>query len=224
MTVVLQTAETPAIGLPPASGVVLAGGASRRLGFDKAGIRLEGETLLARSVRRLAALFPEVLVVTRNGAALPEDVPLLPGVQVIHDRLPGHGPLGGIHAALEASSCDRIFVTACDMPFWDEAAARLIVAASLVHDAAVPLIGRFTEPLLACYARTCLPAVTARLQQDCNQVQAVFESLDVRLVTEAELRLVCDPERICFNVNRLADLARLAGPDPAALEGMPGLC
>jgi len=191
----------------PATGVVLAGGLSRRLGIDKTGIMVAGETLLARSIRRMAGLFPDVIVVGGPNLAERPDWIHAPSVRLTGDRLPGHGPLGGIHAALCAASRDRIFVTACDMPFRDEPVARLLVAASLGHDAAVPAIGAFTEPLLACYAQSCLSVIEEQLNQDRNQVQGLFDRLDVRFVTEAERRAVCEPERTFFNINSADDLA-----------------
>ena len=89
-----------------ATGAVLCGGDSRRMGRDKAGAVLAGETLLARAVRTLAEVFDEVLVVGCDG--LDFDPPA--HVRAVPDERPGLGPVGGIATALAAARHDWVFV------------------------------------------------------------------------------------------------------------------
>ncbi|HRW90194.1 MAG TPA: NTP transferase domain-containing protein, partial [Flavobacteriales bacterium] len=72
------------------TGVVLAGGQSRRMGRDKALIEVEGRTLLDRAMDKLEPLVDELLVVGD-----PEKHGHL-GPFVIGDDTPGQGPLGGL--------------------------------------------------------------------------------------------------------------------------------
>src|SRR5579859_5479057 len=83
-------------GSPIATGVVLAGGASRRMGRDKAALVLDGEPLLARVVSRLREAVDRVIVIgpPDRAAIVPSDV------SVFLDLEPGLGPLGGIYSAL----------------------------------------------------------------------------------------------------------------------------
>ncbi len=187
-------------------GVILAGGRSRRMGFDKTGIRLTDETLLARAVRKMCDLFPEVLIVGRPTAAEYGLNALPSKVRLIEDIFRGHGPLGGIHAALSRAEADLLFVTACDMPFWERQLASLLISACQGFDAAVPRIGSYTEPLLACYSHACLPVIEAKLEQDENKVRGIFDAINIRYVPEAELNSVCDPIQAAFNINCVSDL------------------
>lgn len=118
---------------PPAGhgllGAVLAGGASRRFGSDKAGQLLGGVTLVDRASSTLGELFDEVVVVLgKDGEERSGDGTRNPGNHraavnrpaVIHDRREGLGPIAGVEAALaEAASRDLAgaFVLACDLPF-----------------------------------------------------------------------------------------------------------
>jgi molybdopterin-guanine dinucleotide biosynthesis protein A len=78
------------------SVVVLAGGASRRMGTNKALLRVdEGETLIARVVSNMAALSDDLIVVS-NTPELYADLP----VRQVGDIYPGSGPLAGLHAGL----------------------------------------------------------------------------------------------------------------------------
>ena len=76
-------------------GAVLAGGASRRMGRDKALMEHEGRTLLARAVAVLRAVLDEVIIV-----GLQQQRSSVPGAPIVEDLRPGLGPVGGIHAAL----------------------------------------------------------------------------------------------------------------------------
>src|SRR5262245_10619683 len=95
------------------AGVILAGGKNSRMGGrDKAFLRVNGETVFARTLALLRACFPQVVVVSNA----PEKYRGY-AVEVTGDELPGLGPLGGVHAALGRVSLPYAFVTACDMPF-----------------------------------------------------------------------------------------------------------
>ncbi|HEV2405155.1 MAG TPA: NTP transferase domain-containing protein, partial [Ktedonobacterales bacterium] len=85
-------------GAAQAMGVVLAGGASRRMGEEKARLMMRGEPLLARVVRLLRLAFSEVIVV-----GPPSLADLVPGVTVTPDTRAGQGPLAGQEAAFAAT-------------------------------------------------------------------------------------------------------------------------
>jgi molybdopterin-guanine dinucleotide biosynthesis protein A len=164
-----------------ATGVVLAGGASRRMGRDKAALLLDGKPLLARVVRRLRVALPEVIVV-----GPPERADLVPGTRIIPDTWPGRGPLGGIATALQVVSTPFAFVAACDMPFLEPALIRYLLTLAPGYDAVVPRAERGTEQLHAIYARTCLPAATAMLAAGDLAVARLYAAIRVRLVPPNE--------------------------------------
>lgn len=92
------------------SGAVLSGGASRRMGRDKASLRLGGKTLLECQVEKLRALGIRDILLSGDRC------PHLPGTRVIPDVLPGRGPLGGIHACLLAARHPACLVVSVDVP------------------------------------------------------------------------------------------------------------
>src|SRR5688572_12672293 len=94
------------------AGAVLAGGESRRMGSDKALLRLGGEALWRRQVRVLRRAGAEpVAVIRREGQA-----GLGRGAKVLQDMFIGAGPLAGLHAALAAAEGSWVAVLAVDMP------------------------------------------------------------------------------------------------------------
>ena len=96
------------------TGAVLAGGRSRRMGTNKALLRIDGATIIRRVVRTLTKAFDDVIIIANDPAPYS-----FPGVRIYPDIHIGTGSLGGLYTALVKSRSDHTFVTACDMPFLD---------------------------------------------------------------------------------------------------------
>ncbi len=180
-------------------GVALAGGASRRMGRDKAALLIGGEPLLRRAVTRLRLALAEVIVV-----GSPTLSPLAPETRLVADDWPGRGPLGALATALRATGAEWVFLVACDMPFTQPALIREIARMALASpDADVVAVRgeRGIEPLHAAYRRSCLPLALERLAGDDVSLRGLLAAARVReLAPEVAQRL--DPERCStFNAN-----------------------
>lgn len=141
------------------SAAVLCGGKSRRAGFDKQTIQIDGLWIAVRIAQSLATVFDDVLLVT-NRPELYRDS----GFRVVGDILPDAGPLGGIHAGLTYAKQEQLFVTACDMPYINEHYLRWLCRAARDEGAkkdalVVQLVNGMLEPMNAIYRKSCLPQV-----------------------------------------------------------------
>jgi len=190
----------------PVSGVVLAGGQSSRLGRDKSLLEIEGQPLLARTVRILAKFSDDLLVVTNT----PERyAPLALPVRFVADEQPGVGSLMGVYSGLKAARSPRALVVACDMPFLNPALLDYLISLAGEYDVVIPRLGGLPEPLHAVYSRACLPAMEKVLRQGKRQIIAFFDQVRVRWVEERELAPL-DPRRLSFlNINTPQDWARV---------------
>jgi molybdopterin-guanine dinucleotide biosynthesis protein A len=189
------------------SGIVLAGGASSRLGRDKRRLRLWGEggpTLLEHTVAVLARLCADVVVVLNDA----DEWPGLPA-RLVADVAPGGGPLVGIYSGLRAAQRDYARVVAADMPFLNAALRRAMLDRPRDYDALVPRSLRpgaarntlDAEPLHAIYAKACLEPMRAAIEGGRRQVAAFFPSVRVAYL-EPEETLRHDPSgRSLLNVN-----------------------
>ncbi|MED5277329.1 MAG: molybdenum cofactor guanylyltransferase [Actinomycetota bacterium] len=96
-------------------GAVLAGGFSKRMGFDKALLELDGKPLITRvteSLLEAGLVAPQIV-----GGDIESFRKL--GYSCLEDEYPGEGPLGGIITALnyfKALEKSHVFVVACDLP------------------------------------------------------------------------------------------------------------
>jgi molybdopterin-guanine dinucleotide biosynthesis protein A len=180
-------------------GVVLAGGASSRMGVSKATLELGGIPLAERALRPLRAAGLEVAVVAKEGDSLPAlDAPVW-----IEARQERH-PLAGILEALECAGGRAVLVCACDMPF---VTAELVAHLAGRRGTAVPEAGGRLHPLLARYESAAAAALAAGLDRAASLHIAVREA-GAELIPEAEIARLGDPGRLLFNVNTPADLAR----------------
>jgi molybdopterin-guanine dinucleotide biosynthesis protein len=158
------------------TGVLLAGGSSRRAGVDKRYLVLDGETLLVRNLRFLRRLFPVVAVSLGPGQRL--DLGDGGPAVLLPDEWPGASPLAGIVTALRRLE-RPVFVMAADLAFPDEAAAGRVLAAFPGHDVALPRIGEHQEPLFAAYGPACLAPMTALLESGRHRIVEAFSGLRV---------------------------------------------
>jgi molybdopterin-guanine dinucleotide biosynthesis protein A len=141
---------------------LIAGGASRRMGCDKALLRLDGATLLERTATMASRAGLAVRIV---GRCLPDDWQGPPCL-AIPDRQRGCGPLGGICAALAASAPDAVLCLPCDLPGLTVAALRWLIARWQGHGGAhgsVALHAGRPDPLFAIYTPAALASLDAAL-------------------------------------------------------------
>ncbi len=150
------------VSLAPLKGLVLAGGSSRRMGRDKAGLEVAGQRLLDRAIAALTPLVREVHVSVRVLAY--GDDPRA-GYRQIADAAGMAGPGGGI---LSAHLCDPSaawLVVACDMPLLDsELLQSLLDARGAAVEAVAWRAGAGgAEPLCALYEPVTLAAFLAHV-------------------------------------------------------------
>ncbi len=178
------------------TGIVLAGGESRRMGKDKAFLTLEGIPLIEHVLRALRGLFSKIIIVTNNPAAYASY-----SAVVVADAMDKRGPLTGIYSGLLHSPDEHNFVAACDMPYLNPGLISYMAGLAPGHDIVVPMIAGRMEPLHAIYSKELLPLLEKRLREDARQIQGIFSDARVRTVTGPEIDRF-DPEHRSFkNLN-----------------------
>jgi molybdenum cofactor guanylyltransferase len=132
------------------SAVILAGGKSSRMGRDKAGLEIGGQTMLARQIDLVRAVGAgEVFISGRR-----EQAYAAPGCLRLSDNFANAGPLAGIESALQSCHTPLLLVLAVDMPMMTAELLRQIVASSTGTSGVVPRVAGHLEPLAAVYPQT----------------------------------------------------------------------
>lgn len=187
---------------PKVTVVIQAGGESKRMGRSKATVPFAGRPLICRLIERLRPAADELVITTNeqeNLAFLYEKYPDL-GIRMVSDAVDFRGALPGLLTALRAASNPYVAVVACDMVF---ASPRLVVAEAIAMkesgaDVVVPVNKHGFEPFHAMYRRkTCLPAAFEGVTAGERRAQTMFNKVNVREFTQAEV-LAAEPMGGCF--------------------------
>jgi molybdopterin-guanine dinucleotide biosynthesis protein A len=188
-----------------ASAAILAGGrATRYGGRDKGALVVGGRSIFERQIAELLQVTDDVMLVTGETAAAAA-LHRPPDVRLVHDRVAGCGPLGGVDAALAAARDETVVVVACDMPFVTARLFQHLAALTGEADAVVPRTERGYHPLCAAYTRACLPAIGARLRERRLKMIDFLDEVRVRVVTPGEIDEFGDHHRLLANVNTPAE-------------------
>jgi len=185
------------------TGVLLAGGKSRRMGEDKRHLVVGEQTLLERGLAVLRSIFQDVLVV------IAQDSPSL-GVdaRVVRDQVPDCGSLGGLYTGLIQATTPWIFAVACDMPFVNPAVIAQFTNRRGATDIVMAKLAGQLHPMHALYGKRCVPLVEQMIQARRLKVQGIVSqsSLRVQYVTEEDLFTLDPSYRSFYNVNTVAEL------------------
>lgn len=185
-------------------GFILVGGASSRMGTDKALLNLGGQSFVERIHRALSFITAKTSLVGdfETRTVWPE-LPIVPDVHV------KWGALGGIHAALFACKAEWAVVAACDLPFVTGELFVRLASLREKFDAVVPIQmdGRW-QPLCALYRTNAARERAAQLiAEGERRPLALLKSLRTRQVAFDELSDLPGAGRFFTNVNTPEDYA-----------------
>ncbi len=187
------------------SAVILAGGKSSRMGFDKQFLQIKNRYLLRLHGEVLARAFDQLIVVT-NTPELYRDTPFT----VVSDEIRGGGPLSGIHVGLKAAASRYVYLLACDMPNvnLDYVA---YMQGQLQESAAAACVTRFgdwIEPFNAFYSRGLVPAIETYLATGRKSLFQFLRSRDTLYIPEQDARRFSPDWEIFLNLNTREEFER----------------
>jgi len=183
------------------SAFILAGGASSRMGRDKAQLGLGGVPLLLRTARLVESVAGAPAIIG-NPAAYRAF-----GLRAIADDWPGAGPLGGIATALRAAGTPWSLIVATDLPYLTREWLEYLTARGLASsaDAVVAMNAQGPEPLCAMYHERAEPVFRKLVERDMRKVTLALLDIRVEAIAPAEWKHF-DSEGLLFkNMNSPED-------------------
>jgi molybdopterin-guanine dinucleotide biosynthesis protein A len=189
------------------SSIVLAGGKSVRLKYNKLYETIGNLPLLQRVVSVLDSFHSDIIIVINNKKFF---TPLFdqPRLRFVTDIYPDSGVLGGLYTGLITSNSFYNFVVASDMPFLNKDLLRYMMQCAAGFDVVVPRRGTMLEPLHAIYSKNCIAPIKELLRRNEMRIRNFFPEVRVRYVEECEISQI-DPKGLSFfNINTEADLAK----------------
>jgi len=181
------------------TGVVLAGGQSRRFGSPKAFAKLNGTYFFEIAVEALRAVVEDIYIVSHPSLVDCFRQHTAEKVIMDEERYRGQGPLAGIYTVMKESRTEWIFVLPCDMPYMrPEVAVKLAQYANEKFDAVICAHFGRIQPLVGMYHRRTFAQIEKLLQAKDNRMKSLLDRCHVRYVTEQDF---WEDEIVFRNVN-----------------------
>lgn len=185
------------------TAVILAGGRSSRMGFDKQFLKINGMSILDKIVKILKQEFEEIIVVSNKSEYYTSRDYI-----VIEDEIINCGPLGGIHAGLKQSSSKYTYFIACDMPNINLEYIRYmkkIIQKSKSDSCVTKNKNERVEPLNAFYSKDIINIIESQIS---NNDRAIYKLFDIikTVYIDFETAKKYKYEDIFFNLNTPEDL------------------
>ena len=186
------------------TGIILAGGSSKRYGQDKAFLKIGNTRLIDSILQEMHTVFKRVILITNEKIKYEYlEIPMF------EDLVKGFGPLGGIYTGLMSIPDQAGFFVACDMPHINRQLVRYMVDIKGNHRAVVPAVADKIEPLHAIYFQSCLKPIKHLIDTKRYQVRLFFDSIPVRYVKEDEIRRFCCPSKAFLNINTPDEFSKI---------------
>jgi molybdenum cofactor guanylyltransferase len=176
----------------PVTGVILAGGKSRRMGRDKAFLPFGTGRLIERVIEVLRQVTGDVILITNT----PESYQPF-GLPMFSDVFPEAGSLGGIYTGLVSAKTPYSLCLACDMPFVKSEFLRFLCETATETDVVIPRNAEDFQPLCAVYSQVCREPIRQKIEAGRLKITGFFDQVRVRVV-EGELLTRYDPHDVMF--------------------------
>ncbi len=185
---------------------VLAGGGSTRFGRDKALVELGGRPMLARMIELTRSFAQEVSIIAAPGKYSDFET------EIVEDRWPGDGPLGGIVTALLHTQerepvCEWNMIVSCDMPFLTSDWLRFLAerATRSAAQVVVPHSAHGAEPLCACWRTDAVGTLRPAFERGVRKVTEGIALLRAEVLDERDWKRFDSAGRLFWNMNTAAD-------------------
>jgi molybdopterin-guanine dinucleotide biosynthesis protein A len=169
--------------------VILSGGKSSRFGANKGLFEFEGVPLVKRVIDSLAPLSDSIVVSVAPGQSSEYQKILRKTIRIVEDSEAYQGPLFGLKDAIRYVPDDLVMLSACDMPFIQADLYSLMLDALDDHDAVMPILGGYHEPLTAVYRLAPLKrAIKESVGEANTKLSSILKYLSVLGLPEGDLK------------------------------------
>ena len=188
------------------SAVILCGGKSSRMGFDKCTIKVKNKSLIDIIAEELTQVFENIVLVSNDLEKFRDS-----NYMVVKDIVENSGPIGAIYTALKVATSKYVFITACDMPIISLDYIRYMIELIKSENVqgVVAYNSKYIEPLYAFYSTDMIGAFEMELKKNNYKLHDVIKNSKMYYIEENKWREYCNGMDIFTNLNYKADLIEL---------------
>ena len=186
--------------------VILCGGKSRRMDFDKTLAKINGKYIIEMIYEKLSLCFENVRLCADSQERLS-----IFNLEVIEDKIKGRiGPAAGIYSALSQAATKYVFVAACDMPLINpehiEFMKTILEKNAFVPDALIPRHGAYIEPLYSFYSTGIAETFAAEIAAGNYKIHSILQKCHPLYLEEKYSKMFDGNLTMFTNINYMADL------------------
>jgi molybdopterin-guanine dinucleotide biosynthesis protein A len=182
------------------TGIILAGGQSKRMGSEKGLVLLHGKPLISYAIGILSGFCDTVLISSNSDAY--DDL----GLKVVPDLLANKGPMGGVYSCLKEVKTSFAFVLSVDMPLVDRQIIDRLLAEKDEYQVVLPCLQGFVQPVCACYKHEILPLLETELIAERLKLKGFIETLHYKAID-----ISVEDGYTLFSINTKEDVLKASG-------------
>jgi molybdopterin-guanine dinucleotide biosynthesis protein A len=192
------------------SAIILAGGKSMRMGFDKQFLKLENKSNVELLIEKLSPLFSDFIIVTNKPNEYDDKKIKYEKIKLVSDEIKDKGPLSGIHIGLKESKSKYAYLIACDMPIVNLDYIRYMMALLKIKesDAVVTEDRIGIEPFNAFYSRDLYKAIELYLNSDKRDIKTLLQTLNTTYIPYKKALKMSPDWSMFLNLNTKEDLEK----------------
>lgn len=187
------------------TAIILAGGKSSRMGFDKQFLKIKETRMMEIVIDKLGEEFKEIIIVT-NKPELYKDSRR----KIVSDIIKYKGPLSGLHVGLKNSKSKYAYFIACDMPNINLPYIRYMkeIIKKQAPDACVTKSSKFFETFNSFYSKDLYKTIEDHLNQDKRSLHSLLKSIDTFYISEKDARSYSPNWDMFLNLNTKEELEK----------------
>lgn len=190
------------------TAIILAGGKSSRMGFDKQFVQIDGMYITEYMIELLRPIFKSIILVTNKPECYHRK-----DVVIVEDYYKDFGPLGGMHIGLTKSQSQYNYMIACDMPYINKAyidfMRKKLKEDNYKKSAVVTRFGDWIEPFNAFYSKALIPQIEENIMQKKQKISSLLYASEVLYIEEQTARVLSPDWAMFTNLNVEEDLEKL---------------
>jgi molybdopterin-guanine dinucleotide biosynthesis protein A len=192
------------------SAIILAGGKSMRMGFDKQFLKLENKSNVELLIEKLSPLFSDFIIVTNKPNEYDDEKVKYEKIKLVSDEIKDKGPLSGIHIGLKESKSKYAYLIACDMPIVNLDYIRYMMALLKIKesDAVVTEDRIGIEPFNAFYSRDLYKVIELYLNSDKRDIKTLLQTVNTTYIPHKKALKMSPDWSMFLNLNTKEDLEK----------------
>lgn len=194
------------------TAIILAGGKSSRMGFDKQFLKLDQRRLMDSMIHKLSKEFEEIIIVTNK-----PDQYLGLSHKITEDIIENMGPLAGIHAGLSISSSQYALVVACDMPNLNMEYIKYMKD-QIGNHGCTTRYGSSLEPFISFYSKDIIGNIEEYLSSNRRSMHSFIGTIEFNYIEENIARQFSPNWDMFLNLNTRDDLNEFVGKNWGSLN------